>query len=604
MLRVRRWAARGTPMAVLLGLCVVPLAQATSASTGLPNPPLSVTATPSASSTLVTVRWAFAPAGPRPDRALVTAYSGGTEVGQVTCTSPVCTAVWVPGLTAGNLYTFTVQAGVASGYSAPSASAPVTVNSGCSVADICVGVDATTPGAPAQHRAAGLLDGSDFSIPPALVAPLDIQYWRTAVGPPVCASAGCTGYGAYDGVKRLDPNAVTTALLSTNWYAETNTPYRECPNLAACVAGGYQAPYGGEATPWSNWSAYDSFITSVVQNVQASGRQVNYWDLLNEPPSSDPSTNFYLDADDSKAMTVSDEEQWLLHTYRDVKAADPDAQVVCPSLENYEDYPGEDSDNLQLLDLSTFVAFAAAHDLDCNAFSWHEISPAPQLTDFNMQPQDIQAHVSRFRALLDAYPMFAHAQIFINEYGAFMPPNSNQGQTYESMPGWTVGNIAALEAAGVNEANRSCDADGGCQDLLDGLLVKNGSALAPSSVYWPYWFYAQMNGNVVPVTSSAEQVNGFSVLNASSSTLRILLGRHEQEFAGSSAPETLLLTVKVPWSTPSVEVKEQPFLNIGGPVVEPPITPSVEPVKNGEVTILVPAIGPYDAYGFTLTPGE
>jgi hypothetical protein len=37
-------------------------------------------------------------------------------------------------------------------------------------------------------------------------------------------------------------------------------------------------------------------------------------------------------------------------------------------------------------------------------------------------------------------------------------------------------------------------------------------------------------------------------------------------------------------------------------VVEPPITPSVEPVKNGVVTILVPAIGPYDAYGFTLTP--
>jgi hypothetical protein len=601
VLRVRRWVTRGIAVAVLAGVCAVPLANATSASGGIPNPPVGVTATPAASSTLVTVKWAFAPSGPTPDRALVTAYVGGLSVGSVTCAAPVCTAMWVPGLTAGSVYTFGVQLGVASGYSASTMSGPVTVSSGCAQANVCVGVDATRQGGPALHRAAGMLDGSDYAIPPALVAPLDIQYWRTAVGPPICTTEYCTGYGAYDGVKRLAPNAVTTSMLSLNWFNETYMPYRECPNLTVCIADGDEAPYGGATPPWVDWSAYDSFITGVVKSVEASGRSVNYWDLVNEPPPTNPKVDKYFDADDSETLTTSGLEQWLLHTYQDVKAADPNAKVVCPSLEAYSDIPdGRPAD----LDLSTFLAFAASHDLDCDAFSWHEINSVPQVTDFNMQPQDIQAHVSRFRSLLAQYPMFAHAQIFVNEYGAFQPTPTSQVQTYQSMPGWTVGYIAALEAANVDEANRSCSGNGGCQNLLDGLLVTTGSSYAPSSVYWPYWFYAQMQGYVTPVTSSAEQVSGFAALDPTSNTLRILLGRHEQQNGPTTGRESVVLTVKVPWQAATATVTEQPFLNIGGPIPEPTITPSVLPIKNGLVTIDLPSIGAFDAYGFTLTPAS
>ena len=601
MLRARRWVTRGTAVAVLVAICAVPLAGATSASSAVPNAPVGVTATPDGSSTLVTVRWIFAPSGPTPDRALVTAYAGGNSVGSVTCAAPVCTAMWVPGLTAGSVYTFGVQSGVASGYSTSTMSAPVTVNSGCAQSDVCVGVDATRQGAPAQHRAAGILQGSDIPVPPALVSPLGIEYWRTAVGPPTCPGVEfCTGYGGYDSLMRLDPGAVTTSILSGNWIDQTYMSFRECPNLAVCVAGGYEQPYGGEALPWSNWSAYDSFISTVVRDVEQSGRTVNYWDLINEPPSANPVTNWYLDAQDTKTLTAADIEQWVLHTYRDVKAVDPNAKVVCPSLENYEDFPGEDPDAQQLLDLSAFLAFAAANNIDCDAFSWHEINSVPTPTDFNMQPEDIQAHVSRFRSLLSAYPMFAHAQIFVNEYGAFQPTQNLKAQTYESMPGWAVGYISALEAAGVNEANRSCNPTTGCP--LDDLLVHVGTSYEPSDLYWPYAFYAQMQGSVVPVTSSEEQVSGFSALDPTTNTLRILLGRHEQQYSATTGPETLALTVKVPWQVASVKVTQEAFYNIGGANSQPAAVPSVVSVKNGSATILLPNIGPYDAYGFTLTP--
>jgi len=351
----------------------------------------------------------------------------------------------------------------------------------------------------------------------------------------------------------------------------------------------------------------------VVKGAETSGRTVNYWDLVNEPPGQNPADE-YFDGDDSSALTVSDIEGWLLHTYDDVKAADPNAEVVCPSLESYEDYPGELPASAQLVDFSTFLAFAAAHNMQCAAFSWHEINTSGRPTDFNDQPQDLMAHVSRFRSLLATFPMFAHAKIFINEYGAFTPAGGSQ--TYQSTPGWTVGNIAALEGSGVDEANRSCVPDAGCADQADGLLVPSSPAtlssqlgvsntpetVSPSAVYWPYLFYAQMNGVTVPVSSSAEQVSGFAVVNATTRTLRVLLGRHEDMTGANENGESISMTVAVPWSTPTVAVAEQAYPDYGGPVGQPPTTSVTVSVMNGMATFTIPAIGPEDAYGITVTP--
>jgi hypothetical protein len=514
--------------------------------------------------------------------------------------------MWVPGLMIGDAYTFTVQAGTATGYSPATTSNAVTVQSGCAAANVCLSVDGNDPGTATNHVASGFLLGVlPPSTPASLVTPLKAQSWRTALGPPVCTAGQCVGYLFYDSAKAVAPTASFTAVLSDNWYEDTYLAYRECPSLLLCGLENDGTPYGGAATPWSNWPLYDQSISAVVQTVEASGRSVNYWDLVNEPPGTTNKNDAYFDYDDAAVITLADEEQWLLHTYNDVKAVDPSAQVVCPSLTSYEDYPGETAASNELLDFSTFLAFAAANGIDCNAFSWHEIVAAGAATDFNAQPQDIQAHVARFRSLLAQYPQFSGAKIFINEYGGFVPPTGSVNN--EDLTGWVVGDIAALEAAGVDQANRSCTPNFGCNNLLDDLFVQSGSSLVPSAVYWPYLYYAQMEGNSVPVTSSEEQISGFATANSSTRTLMMLVGRHDiQGKPGNPAAQSVAMTVAVPssWVASSVKVSLALFPGIGGAVSQPVPTITTVPVINGQATIVIPSFGSQNAYGVTITPAS
>jgi hypothetical protein len=601
---VRRWVTRicVVSMIALVG-AGVSVATDGSATSTVPGAPTNVTATVTSTSTAIFLSWKFATTGATPDRVLVSVFNGKNLVGQVHCAYPVCTSIVVPGLVPGYKYVLDVSAGTTAGYSGIVTSNQVTVPWGCATAQVCVSVNGNTPGGAALHRAAGLLLGLNNSSPASLVAPLNIQYWRTDVGPPVCNTAGCIGYAAYNNVKRVDPTATITEVLSDNWYDTTYVANRECPSHNAMLCGlfKYPQPYGGAAMPWSNWSAFDQLTTSVVQSVESSGATVSWWDLINEPPAQTGQNDKYFDGVDSATLTASDIEQWLLHAYDDVKAADPNAKVVCPSFEQYNDYPGESPPYNQLLDFSTFLAFAAANNIDCSAFSWHEINFVGSQTDYNMQPQTIQDHVARFRALLQSYPQFAGAQIFITEY---LPNIALSGsQYYETMPGWNIGDIAAIEAAGVNQSMHTCVELAGCSDQLDDLFVLTNGVAGPSDTYWPYWFYAQMNGNTVPVTSSQQEISGFATLNAQTSTIMMLLGRHDVEGKDGIPPtESTTITVDVPWSTPSVTVTSQPFADTGGVNGEPPIATSTVPVVGGVATITIPAFGSENGYGLTVQP--
>src|SRR5580704_12203525 len=164
----RPWTTRLVVVLSLIAGVVYIAVDATTAASSVPNPPVFVSASASPNSTSVSVSWTFSSSGAQPDRALVTAYQGSTNVGQVTCTAPLCTSTVIPGLTAGDSYTFNVVAGVASGYSAATASNAVTVQSGCATANVCVGVDATNPGAPADHVASGFLLGVVNTTPASL----------------------------------------------------------------------------------------------------------------------------------------------------------------------------------------------------------------------------------------------------------------------------------------------------------------------------------------------------------------------------------------------------------------------------------------------------
>jgi hypothetical protein len=601
--RMRPWFARVCAMSVLALVCTgISLGPGVSATSSLPNPVLNVVATPSTTSTVVVVTWQFPTTGVTPDRAMVAAWQGKTLAGTVTCAYPICTSENIPGLVPGEAYRFDVFSGTAAGYSAATTSATVTVNWGCSTANVCLTANATTPGGPVLHNAAGMDQGVTPVTPAALIAPLGIKYWETGAGPPICGGTSCTNYSSFDAIRADDPTASISEVLSDNWYAETYEAYRDCPNMTMCDIENAPKPWGGAEMPWANWSQFDSFTQSVVKTVEASGRTVALWNLINEPPSQGAQNDAYFDGAQSPTLTASDIEQWLLHAYNDVRAADPSAQIVCPSFEQYDDFPGETPAVGQLLDFSTFLAFAAANNMDCNAFAWHEINYEGSLTDFNMQPQTMLDHIARFKALLQSYPQFAGTPIIINEYA----PNVSLegGQLYETMPGWIVGYIASLEASGVEEANHTC-VTGGCNDLADDTLVVSGSTITTSDTYWPYVYYAQMSGNSIPITSSQEQINGFGSLNTSTNTIMMLLGRHDVEGVDAlPANETTTLTVDIPssWNTPSVTVSSDSFIDSGGADAGPTPVVTTVPVVNGVATITIAAFGGQNAYGITVTP--
>ena len=607
---VRRWSARNSVFPSMAGLVVLlasfGMAQSTSASTdttsALPAAPTAVTAVASTTAAAVTVSWQIPPGGFAPDRAEVVGFQGSQPVGSEVCAAPLCNSMRILGLQPGQTYDFKVADGVASGYSTAVTSNSVTVRSGCPTAAVCVAVDADQSGTPISHVGSGLLKGLQNSTPSSLVTPLGIKTWRVAAGLPLCNSSKCIGYNSYDQVKRADPSTSIAIMLSANWNAETYESTRECNGQAECAGESDPQPWGGAATPWSDWPAYDQFISSVVRAIETTGRSVDYWGLVNEPPAPTSQNDGYFDEKDGSAETVSDIEQWLLHTYDDVKAVDPSAQIDCPDFESYADYPGENASVGNSLDFATFLAFAAANNMSCNAFSWHEIARSAAPTDFFLQPEDIATHVSRFRALLAKYPQFANAKIFIDEYGGFVPRTGSQ--PFANLPGWSVGYLAALESAHVDQANRSCWQLEECADLLDGLLAYQNNTIGTAAVYWPNLFYAQMSGNLIPVSSTAEQVSGLADLNAASNTISLLLGRHEVEGTNNGGKgETVSISLDVPWWVTSVTVKSQSFLNTPGIVGEPAVSTTTLPVsKTGRVVISLTGVGSQNAYGFTLTP--
>jgi hypothetical protein len=125
---------------------------------------------------------------------------------------------------------------------------------------------------------------------------------------------------------------------------------------------------GDPPTPWSNWSAYSSWVTTTVQAIMASGEQVTYWEPYNEPD-----TQGYYSSDNFATVTPALLLQQFLVTYQAIKAADPTAAIIGPSLMVWEDYPDEYGSALQEPDMVTFLDFAVANNLQLAAVSWHEI---------------------------------------------------------------------------------------------------------------------------------------------------------------------------------------------------------------------------------------
>ena len=455
-----------------------------------------------------------------------------------------------------------------------------------------VSISSSTVG-PLGHVALGFLDGfntdAGVRISPrdaALVQALHPRQWRFGQ-----VGLGEPGGGVF-GLARSAGAQISLDLTSDweDWAYNTERPY-------------YAAPYG-------DLSTYYSFVYADVKHRLAAGEVPDYFDVWNEPTASG---------------TV---DQWLSvygTAYRAIKAADPAAQVVGPSIASFliakSAQTGTPGYWLSLRDflnweMSTGVRFAA--------ISWHEdgttvgASPAASARQAFAEPLPggyrdywspaaIALHVSQAKALIGSYPALRGTQVFVNEYGPSYAAN---------VPGWIVGDISALEGARASQGMLTCVTNSACINLFDGLIGGDG---APQMPYWVMRAYAAMSGQ--RLWTSASGSNLYALASRTGDTTEALVGRADDCWGGVQCPQfhssadgpvRLLLTVAVPPGAKAVRVRVEPLRNSASSAVGSNDVPAAPParvlarvrVHRGRATIPLGEPGDGDAYDVTVSPAR
>jgi hypothetical protein len=505
-----------------------------------------------------------------------------TYITQITCGS--CTTSTFRVLTVGTTYEAAIFPTNANGIGPSVMSSPVEITTTCTVG-VCVGLNATSAIGPANHADAGIVDSvGQVGNVPADAAALHMSMWRSFM--PIVPA--CCDW--YDWDTALAAGAQTTVVLSDLWQ-EYNT-----------YNGDKYAP-----TPWSDWSTYQSWVESTVSTLVASGQQINYWEVYNEPGGN----NGYYSPSDYATETPADLLQQFLVAYQAIKAADPSAAIIGPSLAYWSDYPTQFQGDDHSFDMVTFLNFAVANNLQLAGISWHEeldnYGPTPE--ENSLYPEIIEDHVAMAHALIAARPSLGNPQIFINEYG--MPE-------VQKIPGWDVEYLAALTESGVFSAGRGCWSPDCADPDLDGLLYSsNGSSPLPD--YYERLIYAAMSGNMFATTSSADTVSALGSFNSSTGTLTALIGRgvgcsestacsYNWTYYQRAAATSVRVTMTVPWTSGTAKIVESdisaaiPTLPSAAPT---PMTSTavIVPTGNGTgtITLLIPSFADGDAYGLTVT---
>jgi hypothetical protein len=358
----------------------------------------------------------------------------------------------VAGLPTGSTATAEVQAfegTSAVNATAPSSAAQVPRGLCRGVHRACLSVDARDPLGPERHIAQGFLHGLDLS-PRGKhrLQALNPRFWRISAGNQSEAQQADTF------------TEDTTALLSDAWSAATHNPQT-----------------GVNMSPWQDWSAYRRFVVDQVRARIADHDLPAYWEVQNEPDI----TSYY---NPQAPPTASLLLQQFRVAYRAIHHALPRANVIGPSLSAYT-LVGD----AQRIGLADFIDYATRNRLHFAAVSWHEVN-AGNPSDAQRQLPELADRVQTVHALLRASPVLRHARIFINEFDSAW---------ISRQVGWDLAHVAALEQAGVTQANRACFET--CASGADSLLDPNDGT-TPRMTYWGRLAYAHMHGRRIGTTTS------------------------------------------------------------------------------------------------------
>jgi hypothetical protein len=282
-----------------------------------------------------------------------------------------------------------------------------------------------------------------------------------------------------------------------------------------------------------------------------------------------------------------------------IKAVDPGAQVIGPSLSALQWAPGSPHE----FDLDTFLAYSAAHHVVWSAISWHENTTAPSPGDIASSVTNVDRHVAMARAVMARHPgTVTDNRIFINEYS---PASTHL------LAGWAVGYFRAFEADGVGQANLACWDASDCTTGLDGLLTPAGQ---PTAAWWAHRAYAQLAGQPqMSVSSNAGwQLDGLATRTDAQRTVRVLLGRHYScnepvnpwcTYDAHIAAASATITIAWPYGTAPVSITTSRLpagdSALGSPIVIGRAT--VRPV-NGRLTVRVATVADGDALSIVAHP--
>jgi hypothetical protein len=451
----------------------------------------------------------------------------------------------------------------AAGFGDARESGVVTVTNACFSATLCARVSPTSSAGTVRLVGQGFLAGVKTS---ADIEALNPKQWRFS------------GDEHDATVKSL--GASRTQILSDLWNSATV---------------GTNAGYA--RTPWSDWAAWQTFVRNTVLTSKSRGSSPDYWDVWNEPngtccPRFSPS--------DVATVTI---DRWL-QTYelawKTIKAADPTAKVIGPSLSALQWAPGSPAE----FDLDTFLAYSAAHGVTWDAVSWHENTLAPSPGDIVPSVTNVDRHIAMAREVMVRHPgSVVNDTMLVNEYG---PADTHM------LAGWSVGFLRALEDGGVSQANLACWSEVECTSQLDGLLDTAGQRTA---VWWAHKFYGDLGGGTrmsVASTASSE-LDGLATQDDAAHAVRVLLGRHVgcngavNRWCSSGSgvgSASLAVTINWPYGTAPVTVSNT-RLPAGTTALLTPqetVGPIVLQPVAGSLTVFVPNLGDGDALWIVAHP--
>jgi hypothetical protein len=433
--------------------------------------------------------------------------------------------------------------------------------------------------APISHAASGLLHSAGRPMPGALsgLAPAS---WRLGINE--IPNSNGFDFIPYDTAKAA--GARTTVIVSDAWF-----------QTSGC---GRPSSLCGAKPPWNDLGSYAAWVTSYVRRIEATGRHPDFWEVQNEPDS-ETIPGAYLTSWDAQQVTAQRELAQFDTAYHAIKAADPNAKVMGPSLAVFRTVPIRN-----YLDMATFMAYSASHGLVWDAISWHENGGYDAQGPALYPEALIGSHVAAAKALLAAHPTLGQPVIALTELG---DPSTR------TVPGWVAGNAEAVESLGVGLANRSCfptvtdptvvDPCWVQPNTLDSLLRSDG---ATTAAYWVMSAYASLAGTRVSDTVSDP---AFSVLPAIAphGNFAALIGRHQTctrlVNPNCSAPPGVTpgpvrtsLSVALPWSGPALVVVRRirnTSTELGGPSLVATVPVGV---TGGTVVVSLPSVADGDAF--------